>query len=361
MKTSSLALAVAFGACATAAQAQSPASASAYGLPLSGTVAERACRDCVQTPRRGVQRQQGLRGAAALDQLGGKELAAVFTFDAGALPDSGTDEERRYLGREAFVGVAGKFGALTLGRHHDLEYAAMTDVADPFQGGLAAGAGNLVGHEAPELDTSVQFITREKHGVSAAASLGLGEVSGNPRGNRAWGISVGLERGAFTVRLAHQNKNVAKVQTQTRLGNNMDAKNTILAANYDVGVGKVYAAYSANRGWGSSPLWNPDNPYGASMATTASTDSRDVLVGLAVPFGATTMLASFIRKNDRNLANQDANQAAVGLSYASSRRTDFYAAWSRISNRNGAGYKLGAGTAAAPASSALNVGMRHAF
>ncbi|PWF55755.1 porin [Massilia glaciei] len=358
MKTSSLAIAVAFGACATVAQAQSPASA--YGLPASGTLADRACRDCAMAGRGVPQAPKSARGSAALGKAGGKDLSAVFTFDAGALPDSRTAEERHYLGRQAFVGVAGKFGALTVGRHHDLEQLAVTDVADPFHGGLAVGAGNLVGHEDAELDTSVRFITRERHGLSAAASLGLGEVSGNPRGNRAWGVSVGLESGAFTVRLAHQNKNVAKVQTQTGLGNVMDAKNTILAANYDVGVGKVYAAYSANRGWGSSPLWNPDNPYGASMATTASTDSRDVLVGLAVPFGATTVLASFIRKNDRNLANQDANQAAIGLSYASSRRTDYYAAWSRITNRNGAGYRL-AGAAAAPASSALNVGMRHSF
>jgi predicted porin len=365
--SSTFALALALGACAAGAQAQS---ASAYGLPGSGTVDERACRGCHRSAQANFPvRRNELRGSGPLS----KKISAIYNVEAGALLDSGTGtaEDRIRLGRQAYVGVAGKFGAVTVGRHYNLEQLAVNEVADPFQGGMAGSAGNLIGHSEAELDSSVQYMSRAKDGLSAGASLGLGdvsgkgrglgEVSGNPRGNRAWGISVGLARGAFTLRVAHQNKNTARVRTATALGNTMDAKNTILAANYDVGIGKVYAAYSANRGWGSSPLWNPDNPYSASMGTTASTDSRDVLVGLAVPYGATTFLASYIRKNDRNLADQDANQAAIGFAYASSRKTDFYAAYSRITNRNGGGYKVGAAQGAPSGNSALNVGMRHSF
>jgi predicted porin len=151
------------------------------------------------------------------------------------------------------------------------------------------------------------------------------------------------------------------VAPATAMGNNMDAKNTILAANLRFGIATAYAAYSVNRGWGSSPLWNPDNPYGATMASSPSTDSRDVLVGLSLPVGATTLLASFVRKNDRDLANRDAHQVAVGASYAMSRRTDFYAAYSRISNRNGAAYTVGNASSPGGSSAALNLGMRHAF
>ena len=178
--------------------------------------------------------------------------------------------------------------------------------------------------------------------------------------NRAWGVSLGMEAGPVTFRVAHQNKNVAKVAPAIALGNRMDAKNSILAANLDLGLVKAYTAYSASRGWGSSPLWNPDNPYGAAMASTPSTDSRDVLVGMALPLGRTTLLASFIRKNDRDLANRDADQLAFGGTYTISRRTDFYAAYSHTQVRSGPGYMTG--TPIAPGtSSALNVGMRHAF
>ena len=83
---------------------------------------------------------------------------------------------------------------------------------------------------------------------------------------------------------------------------------------------------------------------------------------MAVPVGqGTTLLASYIQKDDRDLANQDANQLAFGASHALSRRTDFYAAYSHIQNRNGAGYTVGNASARGNGNSAINVGMRHAF
>jgi predicted porin len=179
--------------------------------------------------------------------------------------------------------------------------------------------------------------------------------------NRAWGMSVGLQAGPVTFRVAHQNKNVAKVAPAMPLGLRMDAKNTTVGASVDVGMFKAYAAYSASRGLGSSPLWNPDNPYGAAMAATPSTDSRDVLVGVAMPLGRTTLLASFVRKNDRDLANLDADQFAFGGTYAVSRRTDFYAAYSLTQTRSGAGYLAGTALAPGRGSSAMNLGMRHSF
>ena len=194
--------------------------------------------------------------------------------------------------------------------------------------------------------------------VGSSRTSGLAEIDDDIRNHRAWGISLGLERGIFGLRVAHQNRSVAKVVPSMWLGNRIDAKNSTIAAHLNLGVAKVYAAYSASRGWGSSPLWNPDNPYGAMLASTPSTDSRDVLVGVAIPHGATTFLASFVRKNDRDLANRDADQFALGATYALSRKTDFYAAWSRTQFRPGmAGIPIDAGKG----SSALNIGMRHAF
>lgn len=225
-------------------------------------------------------------------------------------------------------------------------------------------ADDLAEPGASDSATRVFGYPGKRMGLEAGAAprrLNLNEgIDRSALSNRAWGISLGLAAGPVTFRVAHQNKNVAKVAPAMPLGNRMDAKNAILAANLDLGPVKAYTAYSANRGWGSSPLWNPDNPYGAAMASTPSTDSRDVLVGMALPLGRTTWLASFIRKNDRDLADRDADQLAFGGTYTISRRTDFYAAYSHTRVRSGPGYMTG--TPITPgASSALNVGMRHAF
>ena len=359
MKTVSCFAIAIVSACTGAAHAQS--NVTVYGLLDAGVVSERGCTtDCPPTKlSSGVASgsRLGVRGSEAL----GGGTAAIFTLESGINVDTGTlDQNGRLFGRQAYVGLQGPLGSITLGRQYNLQYLALTDVGDPFKGGMAGSATNLVGYSSRRIDNAVQVASPDMHGVSAIASYGFGEVSGDASANRAWGISVGLETGPLTVRAAYQNRNLTGIP-QVAMGNSMEAKNAILAANVKLGIGTVYAAYSANRGWGSSPLWNPDNPYSAAMATTPSTDSRDVLAGLAVPVGATTLLASYIHKNDRDLANRDADQLAFGASYALSRRTDFYAAWSHIKNKRGAGYTVGNASELGSGSKAINIGMRHSF
>ena len=359
MKPSALVFAL-LGASAGTAWAQS--SVQVYGLLDAGIVNENGCPGgCTVRIDSGIASESriGIRGTEYI----GDGLSAIFALEAGILVDTGESNPSGVLfGRQAYVGLQGKAGTLTVGRQQNLEYTALVDVGDPFKGGMAGAATNLIGSSNHRTNNSIHYYSGEVHGVSAAASYGAGEVPGDSSENRAWGISVGFANGPLTIRAAHQNRNVAKVAPATPMGNNLDAKNSILAANVRVGIATAYAAYSVNRGWGSSPLFNPDNPYGASMASTPSTDSRDILVGLAVPVGgATTLLASYIRKNDRDLANQDADQVAFGATYSVSRRTDFYAAYSHITNRNGAGYTVGNASSPGHGTSAINVGMRHAF
>ncbi len=224
----------------------------------------------------------------------------------------------------------------------------LSDIAGLDDGGQPDSATRAFGY----LDTGK---------VVQATKFNLSRFDRDFRTNRAWGISVGFDTGPVHFRLAHQNKNVAKVAPAMPLGNRMDAKNSIVAANMDFGMVKGYTAYSANRGWGSSPLWNPDNPYGAALASTPSRDSRDVLFGMAMPMGPTTLLASFIRKNDRDLANLDADQFALGGTFRFSRNTDVYTAYSHTKWRSGAGYLSNNAMFSGRGSSALNVGMRHSF
>jgi predicted porin len=249
----------------------------------------------------------------------------------------------------------------SLARPYSFEYVTLTDVGEAFDGTIHGDYTDLPVRKGKHLKSSVQYYSRDSDSMSAAARYGFNDVGGSVSGNRAWGISVGFERAGVMVRVAHQNRAVAKVSPATALGSTLAAKNTILAANMQIGGAKAYAAYSASRGWGSSPLWNPDNPYGAVLTSTPSTDSRDRLVGIALPFGPTTLLASYIRKNDRDLADLDVDQLAFGATYTVSRRTDFYAAYSVIKNRGIAGYAIGNAGVPGSKSSAINIGMRHAF
>jgi hypothetical protein len=87
------------------------------------------------------------------------------------------------------------------------------------------------------------------------------------------------------------------------------AKVTLLGGTYDFDMAKAHLAAGINKGVGTI-------------------DSRDWLIGISVPFGASSVFASYIRKDDRSAANRDASQAAIGYSYAMSKRTNLYASYS---------------------------------
>jgi predicted porin len=306
----------------------------------------------------------GTQAAGTASAVAGGHDIAVFT----GVPSRSrsrtvwtTPAPRRGYGQLAGKSPHGGIEGFTLGRQYNLEYLALADVGDPFHTGTAGRASNLVGQSGLRTGDNVRYFSRNNRGLSTGASWTVDTLGGDPLGDRAWGMTIGADMGMFSLRAAHQNRHVAKVQLYDLAGANMDAKNSLIAANLRMRWGTAYAAYAANRGWGSSPLYNPDNPYGAGVASTSSTDSRDTLVGVAVPMThSTTFLASLIHKNDRDLANRDARQIAVGASYVVSRKTDFYAALSHTVNTNGNGVLIG-GAARPSGSSAVNVGMRHAF
>ncbi len=346
---------VMLGGCTTfafAQDAQPASSAGATDTTVASTTAP--CADC----RAGSLHYQG-------EPPGGHDIA-VFT--GVAAPQAGrqgdwtaTTAPRRTYGRLGGFGPGDGPGRFTLGRQYNLEYLTQADVGDLLHTGTAGQASNLVNPTGSPVNSDVRYYSSRMNGVSTDASWTVDTLGGSSMANRAWGMTLGYDLGPISLRAAHQNRHVAQVQLYNLVGSNMDAKNSIVAANLRMRWGTAYAAYAANRGWGSSPLYNPDNPYSAGVASTSSTDSRDMLAGVAVPITrSTTFLASFIRKNDRDLANRDARQFAIGASYVVSRRTDFYAAFSHTVNTNGTGILVG-DSVRPNGSSAVNVGMRHAF
>jgi predicted porin len=330
------------------------------GVVLGGSATFACAQDTGQVRHAGNGDAPGGHGIAVFTGQPEARHGAKAAAGPGADWSTATTPRRAH-GRGEVLGPSAGEGGIVLGRQYNLEYLTRADVGDPFHTGTAGKASNLVNPSGTLADSGVRYYSRQMDHISTGASWTADTPGGNAMADRAWGMTVGVDYGPLSLRAAHQNRHVAQVQLYNLAGNNMDAKNSIVAANLRTRWGTAYAAYAANRGWGSSPLYNPDNPYGAGVASTASTDSRDTIAGIAVPMTrSTTFLASFIHKNDRDLANRDANQFALGASYVVSRKTDFYAALSHTLNTNGTGIPIG-GAARPSGSSAVNVGMRHAF
>ena len=137
-----------------------------YGLLDAGLVNERGCNGCMTRIDSGIASESriGVRGTELLSD----SLSAIFTLEAGLLLDTGRSDQGGVLfGRQVFLGLKGKGGTLTVGRQMNLEYVALTDVGDPFKGGMAGSASNLIGNSGRRVDNSIQFYSGDVNGMSA--------------------------------------------------------------------------------------------------------------------------------------------------------------------------------------------------
>jgi len=359
MKKSLIAIAV-LGAMSSAAFAQS--NVTIYGILDAGIVSERGGAAGNNTKLTSGAASASRIGFKGTEDLGGG-LSAIFKLETGARIDDGTlDATNTIFNREAYVGLSSKTaGTLTLGRQYTPYYETLRDVGDPFALGYAGTAKNLFPTASfmTRNSNAVVYKSPELMGFTAAVSYSLGETADDSAAQRQLGASLAYKNGGLNVAAAYNSKNndTAVVKTNT-IGHN-----ALVAANYDFKIVKVYGAYSKDKGLNSAPLANSTNPFGYTVAPVASQDSTDALIGLTAPLGNTagTLMASFIRKNDKEFANRDADQWAVGYSYALSKRTSTYVAYAKIKNKNGAGYTVGNNSEAGSGDKAFNLGLKHSF
>jgi len=345
MKKLTIALALA-GAFTGAAHAQS--TVEIYGIADMGLV-----RETGNVPGATPAGTKITSGAQSGTRLGfkGKEdlgsgLNALFVLETGIAGDEGGfNQGNKAFGRQSFVGLQGDFGTVTLGRQYTSYFLALNQVADPFASGLAGNAQNLMlpgatnaitnADRAIRMDNAIKYATPIFENFSGEIAYGFGEVAGNSDASRVISASIGYDSKPLNVRLAYYEKNNA---TDTA-----NLSSTMLAANYDFEVAKVFAAYVDNDWIGQGK-------------------SRNYLLGATVPVGAHKFIASFIRADGRgtNAAN-DADQWGIGYTYSLSKRTNLYATYGYISNDGSAAYTVGNNSENGTSNKAFNLGVRHVF
>lgn len=354
MKKTLITLAV-LAAATGVAQAQS--SVVIYGTVDAGFVSERGgVNGNVNKLDSGIgsASRLGFKGTEDL----GSGLSALFVLESGFSVDNGQqDVSGTLFNRQAYVGLSSKTtGTLTLGRQYTPWYNTLSKVADPFAVGYAGSAKNLFPSNTRTSNT-VLYTSPSVNGLDADVAYTFGENADSNKIGRKIGASVGYSNGPLNARVAYNN--TANDTATTEIGS---GRNYLAAVNYDFAVAKAYVAYGVNKGV-SSAIRN-NGTVNAFNYTSAgfSTDSTTALIGATVPVGpAGTVMASYIHVNDKAGANADANQFALGYSYALSKRTSTYASYAKISNKNNAGYTVGNNSNVGTGDKAFNVGVRHSF
>ncbi|PHV23878.1 porin [Janthinobacterium sp. BJB446] len=269
----------------------------------------------------------GIKGSEAL----GGGLVASFVLENGILADTGgIDQGGVLFGRQSWVALGSDFGMLKLGRKYTVS-AEVLDSFDPFHINMAGDASRLFNVSGKRVNNNLSYTTPELGGMSAQLSWGFGEQPGSLAAGRQLGASASYARGPLALALAYVDQDSASTRAS--------ASTIMLGGVYDAGALKLHAGAARN-------------------TDSAGLDTRDLLLGVSVPFGASLLLADYIRKWDSGKAGGNAGQFALGYSYALSRRTNLYTSYSQTHNGRAAKYNAARN---GDTDRLFNAGIRHFF
>lgn len=309
-------------------------------------------------------------GFKGVEDLGGG-MKAGFQIETGFCADRNADDNgvnpnfctggNNFGGRQSHVDLSGGFGSITAGRQYSLSFINLTTI-DPFGTGLAgqitnlADAGGNSGPGNPRDNNSVIYTTPNMSGFSAAILFGAGETQGDWRTGRTTGAAATYASGPLYVGAGYNDTN--------GVSGTLGRRNLNIGGTYDFGVVKLHLFGQHTR-----------SPATASVLGNEYVAARDAMVGVTVPVGNASIMASYVRHDDRadgialcvsatnttGTCNHDASQIGVGAMYALSKRTSLYTAFAKINNLHGAVFTVGNATDAGTGNKAFNLGVVHNF
>jgi predicted porin len=289
----------------------------------------------------------GFRG---VEDLGGG-LNASFWLEAPIIPDTGSANATKFWNRRSTVSLSSTAaGELRLGRDYAPAFQNLANYDTFGTNGVGSGF-NLVSVLGSGATTAVRvdntlgyWLPAGLGGVYGQVMLAAGEnaTSGTQANNKLAGFRVGYSGFGVDAGAAYNEATI--VATDSKF------KTTSLGGSYAFAEGaKLQATWQRNAYQSlRQDLW---------------------LIGGAVNFGQATIRASVGRstQSGRTAAgvstdDDKATLVAAGGIYALSKRTAVYGTLARIKNDGNAAFTIGgSGSTAGGSSTAIEMGLRHAF
>lgn len=242
----------------------------------------------------------GLTGA---EDLGGG-MKAVFTLEGGYDSDTGIiGQGGRVFGRQMFVGLAGGFGQLLLGRQYaPIFYTELMSDIDGYSSFSVPGNSfRVLDANTLRTDNMVKYVTPALGPVSAQLSWAPGEQPGNSTKGRIWGAHIQGALGPVTLVAGYHDDQVKSATVDSLKQWSVGGSGKFM----DIGLAANYTEYKADMVAGTDPKikqWS----IGANYT-----------IGAFVPliqYGET--------KNDANSGKE--KSWLIGADYNMSKRTTIY-------------------------------------
>ncbi|MES2944216.1 MAG: porin, partial [Pseudomonadota bacterium] len=223
----------------------------------------------------------GMRGSEDL----GDGLKAEFTLESGFGPDTGSlGQGGRLFGRQAYVGISGKWGMVSLGRQHTMLQTALMD-ADVI-GPMLFSLGSLDNYIPNARADNALAWRGTFDGLTLGATYSLGRDTANPAPNNPGGTNCAGE---------------SATDTQA-------CREWSLLAKYNQPSWGVAAGIDEMRGGAGS--W-----VAAGLTTSSLTDRRSTLNGY-VKVGTVKLAGGLIsRNNEGSAATPRSDLIFFGVSY----------------------------------------------
>lgn len=281
----------------------------------------------------------GLRGTENL----GDGLSAVFVLENGfSLANGKFGQGNDEFGRQAYVGISHvRAGSLTLGRQYD----SVVDFTGAFESGtqwatsFAAHPGDLDNmNNSNRTNNSIKYTSSTIAGFTLGGMYSLGGVAGNIHRNQIWSVGARWSSGPLSAGAAYVNVSDPNFSW---FGNNASSSTTAsnitsrvlggyASANrqqiFAAGVAYVLGASTFGLTYSNTAFQN----VGADSVGTrvsAHGDARFHNIEANYKYQITTALlagAAYDFTDGYGIHHVRYQQAAVGLDYFLSKRTDVY-------------------------------------
>lgn len=281
-------------------------------------------------------------GFKGTEDLGGG-MSALFHVENRFNPDNGSQNGAVLFNGPVYVGLAGNFGTVKLGRNWSTAYNASSGAIDPFEGDGIPGLNvfhsyrinNSITYYSPTISgfaAEAQYILGEKpagavaagtdnDGYAVAATYNNGPIylgasyGVQPNENKAniWAVSGSYAFGPAKVALGYDQKD-SKIAGQAK------AKNAVVAVTYGIGSGLIKAAYNQTKDGGdftSASAINLDN----TTSTISTGGTFDKIQKLSIGYQhnlskRTSLYADVARTKYTNPnVNDSVNGVGVGVTH----------------------------------------------
>ncbi|WP_094782308.1 porin [Paraburkholderia ribeironis] len=289
----------------------------------------------------------GMRGA---EDLGGG-MRAIFGLESGVSIANGAfgNSNGNLFGREAWVGVASRFGTLKAGLQHSPFFLAVYDV-DPrdmsyFGSGLVTYLNNVfvTGLFNPN---AISYTSPEIAGLQASALLALGGAAGNFQAGRQYSASLRYHLGSLTMDAALYSGNAGGSAASIPVPSVVEFNGRALGASYVFNDLTVKASYVQYKVAGSF-----NNRVYSGGASYRITPALNVDAGVWVT-------------RDANDSSNNSVLASTGFAYSLSKATVTYGQVGFVTNHGGMRTGLSVNNALnlpVGTTAGVNVGIRHTF